>query len=165
MDHLQTEAKFLALVRQHESILRKICFVYTHNRSEREDLMQDIILQLWKSFPGFSGKSAFSTWMYRVALNTAISQTRKRTSTVEMTATTEPAVETESMLELSEDIRILYRAISRLKMSEKAIILLWLEEKSYEEIAETTGITVKNVSVQLVRIRKKLSGIITKLQK
>jgi RNA polymerase sigma-70 factor (ECF subfamily) len=165
MDHHHTETEFLSLVRQHESILHKICFVYTRNRTEKEDLMQEIILQLWKSFPAFSGRSAFSTWMYRVALNTAISQTKKRTPTVELMDTKEPATETESMMELSEDIQILYRAISGLKMVEKAIILLWLEEKSYEEIAATTGITVKNVSVQLVRIRKKLSGIIAKLQK
>lgn len=165
MNPLQKETKFLALVRKHQSILHKICFIYTRTSSEKEDLMQEIILQLWKSFPGFSEKSSFSTWMYRVALNTAISQTKKRTSTIEMDATNEPAVEAESMMELSEEIRILYRAISHLKRSEKAIILLWLEEKSYEDIATTTGITVKNVSVQLVRIRKKLSGIIANFQK
>jgi RNA polymerase sigma-70 factor (ECF subfamily) len=165
MDHLQKEAEFLDLVRQHEPILHKICFVYTSNRAEKEDLMQEIILQLWKSFPRFSGKSTFSTWMYRVALNTSITQLKKRRPGIDITAVDEPRVDPETSMDLSEDFRMLHLAISRLKKTEKALILLWLEEKSYEEIAETTGITVKNVSVQLVRIRKKLSGIIENLQK
>jgi len=165
MDHLQKEAEFLDLVRQYEPILHKICIVYTSNRAEKEDLVQEIILQLWKSFPRFSGKSAFSTWMYRVALNTAITQQKKRRPGIDITTVDEPRVDAEAQMDLSEDFRVLHQAISRLKNSEKALILLWLEEKSYEEIAATTGITVKNVSVQLVRIRKKLSGIIENLQK
>lgn len=165
MDHLQTETKFLELVRRHEPILHKICFVYAGNKTEKEDLMQEIILQLWRSFPGFAGNSAFSTWMYRVALNTAISQTRKRTPILEISAFSEPAYDPEYGMDLSEEVRMLYKAIARLKAAEKALILLWLEEKSYEEIAETTGITVKNVSVKLVRTRKKLSGIIANIQK
>lgn len=165
MQPVQTETKFLNLVKQYQPILHKICFVYTNNSSEREDLMQDIILQLWKSFPGFTGRSAFSTWMYRVALNTAITQTKRKKPTLAIQSVSEPQVDEASLMELSEDIQILYRAISHLKKLEKALILLWLEEKSYEEIAETTGITVKNVSVQLVRIRKKLAQIIANIQK
>ncbi len=165
MDQAQKEATFLELVKQNQPILHKVCFVYACNRQEREDLMQDIILQLWKSFPGFSGRSAFSTWMYRVALNTAITQIKKRKPTIAIQSVSESQVDKESLMDMSEEIQILYRAIARLKKLEKALVLLWLEEKSYHEIAETTGITVKNVSVQLVRIRKKLAHIIANIHK
>ncbi|MDF1575354.1 MAG: RNA polymerase sigma factor [Bacteroidales bacterium] len=134
------------------------------NRQDREDLQQEITLQLWKSFPSFKGKSAFSTWMYRVALNTAINQTRRPGLFIDASSSPEIPCDPSDSYRLSEEIQILYRAISGLKKVEKAIILMWLEEKSYEEIAEAIGITVKNVSVRLVRIRTKLAEIISKLQ-
>jgi len=156
--------QFLELIHRHQSIIHKICFIYTKNSSDREDLQQEIILQLWKSYPSFRRDAAFSTWMYRVALNTAINQTRRPGLLIDPTTTPDIPYDPADSYHLSEEIRILYRAISRLKKVEKAIILLWLEEKSYEEIAASIGITVKNVSVKLVRTREKLAEIITKLQ-
>jgi len=159
----QLEKEFLDQVKSHQNIIHKICFIYSKNRSDKEDLYQEIVLQLWKSYPTFGKRSAFSTWMYRVALNTAISTTKKFWFS---TGTELPdiAFEDESKMDLSEDIRVLYRAISKLAKTEKAVILLWLESRSYEEIAETTGISVKNVSVKLVRIKARLSEIIRKMQ-
>ena len=159
----RTHKHFLELIKKHQSILHKICFIYCRNGSDREDLQQEIILQLWKSFPSFKGNAAFSTWMYRVALNTAINQTRKPGLLIDPSSSPELSYDPSESYHLSEEIQILYRAISRLKKIEKAIILLWLEEKTYEEIAEMIGITVKNVSVKLVRIRTRLAEIISNL--
>ena len=116
-------------------------------------------LQLWKSFSSFKSQAAFSTWMYRVALNTAITMTRKPGMFVDTQKVSAVPYEIANTLEFSEDVKILYKAISQLNKVEKGIVLLWLEEKSYEEIAETIGITVKNVSVKLVRIKSKLNSL------
>ena len=161
MKHDRTHRHFLELIHKHQSIIHKICFVYCKNRYDREDLQQEIILQLWKSFPSFQGKAAFSTWMYRVALNTAINQTRRPRLLIDSSSSPEPSYDPSESYSHSEEIQILYQAISKLKKIDKAIILLWLEERSYEEIAEIIGITVKHVSVKLVRIRARLTEIIS----
>ena len=164
MAHERTHQHFLELIHRHQSIIHKICFVYCKSRPDREDLQQEIILQLWKSFPSFQGNAAFSTWMYRVALNTAINQTKRPGLLFDSSSSPEISYDPSNFYDLSEEIQILYRAISQLRKVEKAIILLWLEEKTYEEIAESIGISVKNVSVKLVRIRTRLAEIIQKLQ-
>jgi RNA polymerase sigma-70 factor (ECF subfamily) len=154
----------MARIRQHQGILHKILAVYTNRKVDRQDLKQEMILQLWRSYPSFRGQSAFSTWMYRVALNTAITFTRKarfyRTHTENLSAVTDRP---ESM-ESSEDIQRLYRAIAQLNKVEKAIILMWLDEMPYREIADTLGISEKNVSVRIVRIKARLAQIIERLQ-
>jgi RNA polymerase sigma-70 factor (ECF subfamily) len=158
------EREFLDLVQEYQSIIHKICFLYCNRKTDKEDLYQEILLQLWRSFPSFSGRSAFSTWMYRVALNTAISRTRKFWLFTDAGNLPDIPCENENLADLSEEVKLLYRAISKLAKVDKAIILLWLEEKSYEEIAETIGITVKNVSVKLVRIKTKLSQFLKNSQ-
>jgi len=163
MKHDRTQKDFLELIHRHQSIIHKICFVYCNSSHDREDLEQEIILQLWKSYPSFQGKAAFSTWMYRVALNTAINLTRRPGLFIDTSSTHELSYDPSDSYHLSEEIQILYKAISRLKKIEKALILLWLEEKSYEEIAEVIGITVKHVSVKLVRIKTRLAEIISNL--
>lgn len=164
MKHDRAHKQFLELIHKHQGIIHKICFIYCKYKSDREDLQQEIILQLWKSFPSFQGNAAFSSWMYRVALNTAINQTKRPGLLLDASSSPEIPVDPYESLDLSEELRILYRAISHLKKVEKAIILLWLEERSYEEIAGSIGISVKNVSVRLVRIKNKLAEIIEKLQ-
>ena len=164
MTQERTNKQFLELIQKHQSIIHKICFIYCKSRADREDLQQEIILQLWKSFPSYKGNAAFSTWMYRVALNTAINQTRKPGLLLDSSSSPDISYDPSESYHLSEEIQILYKAISRLKKIERAIILLWLEEKSYEEIAEMIGITVKHVSVKLVRIRTRLAEIISNLK-
>ena len=159
-----TESQFLEGIDKHQGLLNKICFVYAGGSFSREDLYQEIILQLWKSYPSFRGRSEFSTWMYRVALNTAISLTKRPSFFVSLDKAPEESYDIERSMNFSEDVRILYRAIARLEKIEKAVILLWLEDRSYGEISEIVGISEKNVSVRLVRIRSKLAGIIKKLQ-
>jgi RNA polymerase sigma-70 factor (ECF subfamily) len=102
--------------------------------------------------------------MYRVALNTAINQTRRPGLLIDTSSSPEIPFDPRESYDVSEEVQILYRAISQLRKVEKAIILLWLEEKSYQEIAESIGISEKNVSVKLVRIKSKLAEIIKKLQ-
>jgi RNA polymerase sigma-70 factor (ECF subfamily) len=158
------KTEFLDELDRHHGILQKICFVYSKNSLEKEDLCQEIILQLWKSYPSFKRESAFSTWMYRVALNTALSLTKKNQLFIKSEEIYESSFDMEYSMNLTEDIKVLYRAISQLNKVEKAIILLWLEDKSYEEIADTIGMSVKNISVRLVRIKAKLKELIKKYQ-
>ena len=164
MTSKRTDKHFLDLIHRHQSILHKICFAYCRSRQDREDLRQEILLQLWKSYPSFHGKARFSTWMYRVALNTAINRTSKPGFLGDAYSATDPSYDPVAEYELSEEIGILHRAIARLKKVEKAIILMWLDEHSYREIADTIGITEKNVSVKLVRLKNRLAEIIKTLQ-
>jgi RNA polymerase sigma-70 factor (ECF subfamily) len=164
MNAEQKETEFLQLVQKHQSIIHKTCFMYCRNAADKEDMYQEIVLQLWKSYPSFRGQAAFSTWMYRVALNTAITLTKKHKNWTDMSYLPVVPHEVDNPGGFSEDVKLLYRAISKLSKVEKGIILLWLEEKSYEEIAGIIGITVKNVSVRLVRIKLKLADIINRIQ-
>jgi RNA polymerase sigma-70 factor (ECF subfamily) len=157
MQNETDKTTFLDLVRTHQNIVHKVSLVYSKTPADREDLRQEILLQLWKSWRSFDGRSEFSTWMYRVALNTAISFRRRQRSPE---VTTENAWQRDDQFRaasLSENLELLYRGISRLSAVEKAVILQWLDERSYEEIADTIGISPNNVSVRLVRIRAKLA--------
>jgi len=157
------ENEFIEKIHEYQGILHKICFVYSKNKSDREDLYQEMVLQLWKSYPSFRQEAKFSTWMYRVAINTAITLTKKAALFEKSKAIISDGYEFNEFNGYSEDIKILYKAISKLSKIEKAIILLWLEEKSYREIAQIVGVSGKNVSVKLVRIKKKLAKIIKEI--
>ena len=145
------------MVYTHVGIIYKICKLYAAEE-DRDDLKQEIIFQLWKSYPNYRGDSKFQSWMYRVALNTAILGLRARR--IKYISLKEHALEISEDLQEQKDeegrIKLLYEQISKLKDLEKTIIFLYLEKCSYDEIAEITGISAKNVSVRLVRIREKL---------
>ena len=161
---LQLQKEFLEHLEANRKIIYKVCFIYCRNKSDVNDLYQEIVLQLWKSYPSFRQRSAFTTWMYRVALNTAITAARKSAIIFETDNVPEISYDCESIMDLSEDTRLLYKAISKLERMEKAVILLWLEDRSYKEISDTMGISVKNVSVKITRIKVKLSSILKNLQ-
>lgn len=148
---------FVDMVYQHSGIIYKICNLYAAEE-DREDLKQEIIYQLWKSYPSFRGESKFQSWMYRVAINTAILGLRARKVNYISLSDHEAEIPDQLVAGTIEDERVwqLYRNIGKLKDLDKTIIFLYLEQCSYEEIAEITGISVKNVSVRLVRIREKL---------
>ena len=138
-------------------IIYKISKLYAEGE-DREDLKQEIIYQLWKSYPNYLGDSKFQTWMYRVALNTALLGLRARKIKYTGLSGLEQS-KAEDPYEYQDDearVRQLYRQISLLKDLDKTIIFLYLEECTYNEIAEITGISSKNVSVRLTRIREKL---------
>ena len=148
---------FLDRVNTHRNIIHKVGWMYGRNAADREDLQQEILLQLWRSRTSFDGRAALSTWMYRVALNTAITFRRRQRPTEPLLREPQIPGQQAAQAEVAEDLRELYRAIAQLSTIEKALILLWLDERSYEEIAESLGISVKNVSVRLVRTRAKLA--------
>ena len=138
-------------------IIYKICNLYA-SQEDREDLKQEIIYQLWKSYPAYRGDSRFQTWMYRIALNTAMLGLRARKLKYSSLSDHKLEIRDEHSEQIEEENRIgqLYRHISKLKDLDKTIVFLYLEECSYAEIAEITGLSIKNVSVRLVRIREKL---------
>lgn len=154
------ETAFIKYINDHRGLLFKICNLYCRDAEDRKDLFQEIVLQLWKAFPSFKGASSPSTWMYRVALNTAISNYRKenrrpRKQEVDPAFFEVPDISTLPMQ--LENQKILYAAIAKLNELEKAVILLYLDEKPYTEIAEILGITLSNVGVRINRIKNKLS--------
>ena len=151
------KAFFVDMVYNHVGIIYKICKLYAAEE-DRNDLKQEIIFQLWKSYPSFKGESKFQSWMYRVAINTAMLGLRARKVKYTSLSGHETEIPDEQWKGSHEDERVrqLYQHISKLKDLDKTIIFLYLEQCSYEEIAEITGISKKNVSVRLVRIREKL---------
>ncbi len=155
---------FIQLLEENRGIIHKICLMYTSNLPDKEDLYQEICLQLWRSFRTYRSESKFSTWLYQVALNTAISSVRKDRRQVEtvLLDQTEHFVARDS--EREGMTRMLFKAVSKLNKVDRAIILLWLEEKEYAEISEVMGISQSAVSVRLVRIRERLKLIMKNVE-
>jgi RNA polymerase sigma-70 factor (ECF subfamily) len=160
------EHKFLELVNENRNRILKVCRVYAWNSADQDDLYQEILFQIWRGLPALKEKQFACTWLYRVAINTAISFVRKRTIRsdrvvyVEHTDLTR-TIESNQTPEQNTDERIasLYSAIFKLDPLEKALVTLFLEEFTYEQMAEVTGITANNVGVMLHRAKKKLSGL------
>lgn len=150
--------EFVTLINQHENVIHKICNIYADNDMDREDLKQEIIFQLWKSFPSFRKEAKIQTWMYKVALNTALIGLRRKKRVVEtVELENHPEVlDHDDKAEVERKIMQLYEAIHKLNQVEKAVIFLHLEKCSYREIGEITGLTEKNVSVILFRSKEKL---------
>lgn len=158
------DSTFEKLIFENQHLIHKICNIYGKTITDREDLFQEITIQLWNSFSTFENKSKFSTWLYRVALNTAITQKRKekRNPIHESLSKQEMRIpEATGSATDEEELVALRTAIHRLNAIDKAIIFLYLEEKSYQEIAEVIGITSKNVGVKIVRIKAKLLKFLT----
>jgi RNA polymerase sigma factor (sigma-70 family) len=149
---------FQTLVEEHKKILYKVCNSYCRDRDSRDDLAQEIMVQLWRSFGQFDGRCRFSTWMYRIALNVAISfYRRESTRTRHMIAgegyLLEAFDETRSE---PDEVRLLYEFIAGLDPLNKALILLYLDENSYQEIADVLGITGTNVATKIGRLKRKM---------
>lgn len=145
-------------------IINSICFSFCNDRADREDLFQEIIYRVLKSYRHFREQSTFSTWLYRVALNTAITYRKKKRPELfdGKPVLQEKAFNAEDN-DLEEDIKLLYESISKLNRIDRAIILLYLDDHSYQEIAEITGLTEKNISVKIHRIKKRLHEIYIQL--
>lgn len=153
------EKEFLHIITENQGIIHKVCSIYCDLDEDRRDLFQEILVQLWKSYPSFRNESKFSTWMYRVALNTAITSFKKEKRQPDKTGISYENLHLiEEMYDTrtEDQIRLLNKAVSQLTGIEKSIILLFLEDKKYEEIAEITGITQNYVRVKMNRIKKKL---------
>ncbi|RNL84916.1 RNA polymerase sigma factor [Sinomicrobium pectinilyticum] len=159
----ELEHSFVTELERNQNIVHKVCRLYTSMPDEHNDLFQEITIQLWKAYPKFRGEAKFSTWMYRVALNTAITLYRKSKRKV-------PTQSYENILinlkasEYNDDeeqqLKLMYDAIKQLSDVEKALIFLYLEDKNYKEISETLGITEINARVKMNRIKSKLRTIL-----
>lgn len=157
MQHTQQE--FLKIIETNKRLIFKICNSYCQNADDREDLAQEIIFQLWKSWGNFNNDYKLSTWMYRIALNVAISfyrKERKTTSTISMGEHLIEIVDENLEEGLEENLNALQQFINELKPLDKALMLLYLEEKSHKEIAEIIGITSTNVATKIGRIKEQL---------
>ena len=156
------ETKFLSDFESNQNIAHKICRIYTTNQDAHNDLFQEITIQLWKNYSKFRGDSKFSTWMYRVALNTAISLYRKSTRTIKTQDISDftykiKATDYDNTEELQ--LKALYTAIHRLNDIDKALIFLYLEDKPYREISVTLGISSVNARVKMNRAKEKLKNM------
>ena len=158
------EKDFANIVRKHKSTIYTVCYMFSQDNDEVEDLFQETLINLWKGFAQFRGDSSPATWIWKVSLNTCISFDRKKRRRGE-------SVPLSMSINLFEDddndsrqIEMLRKRINQLGPFDRALVLLWLENLSYEEIGEIVGITAKNVSVRLVRIREQLKKMSTSKQ-
>lgn len=155
---------FIKAIKGNEGSIYKIASVYTNDTEDRADLVQEIIYQLWKSFDTFNQKSGLSTWMYRVALNVAIYHLKAAKRRVPTVSINEQLLNFSEIDKSDEEERwkLLKHYVGNLNLLDKGIVILYLEEKSYEEIAEIVGISVSNVGTKLSRIKEKLKQQISK---
>ena len=149
------EQQFIAEIIRQKGIIFRICRIYQKEKSAQDDLYQDILLNAWNSFPRFEGRTKFSTWLYRVALNTALHQRRKN-RIFENIVGLEHAENYSDQDSQGEQLEKLRAAINTLDTTEKSIVVLYLDELPYKEISEITGLTETNVGVRLNRIKIKL---------
>lgn len=153
-----TERQFAKTVREHKSTIYTVCYMFSKDDDEVNDLFQEVLINLWKGYDSFGHRSDIRTWIYRVALNTCISLDRKK----RRSATVRLAMDINLFEDRDEETRqvdLLHKRIQRLQPFDRAIVLLWLEDLSYEEIGQIVGISTKNVSVRLFRIREQLKNM------
>jgi RNA polymerase sigma-70 factor, ECF subfamily len=153
------EQSFVQQLKENQNIVHKICRLYTNDSDAHNDLFQEITIQLWKAFPKFRGDSKFSTWAYRVALNTAITLYRKSTrkvQTVSYEVQKHFFTHDEYNYEEEEKLKLMYQAVKQLNDIDKALVYMYLEDKDYSEISETLGISEVNARVKMNRIKGKL---------
>jgi RNA polymerase sigma-70 factor (ECF subfamily) len=155
----ELEIEFAQIAREHKGTIYTVCYMFSNNEDDVADLYQEILVNLWKGFTKFRGESNVRTWIYRISLNTCISFERKKHRKVD----TIPLTMDINLFEDSDDdtkqVQLLKNRINKLGHFDRAIVLLWLENLSYDEIGNIVGITAKNVSVRLVRIKEQLKNM------
>lgn len=159
----ELEHQFVKNLEKHQNIAHKICRIYTNDQDSHNDLFQEITIQLWKAYPKFRGEAKFSTWMYRVALNTAITLYRKKKRSIKTQDfdTVDFKIKAEEYDdETEQQLKVMYSALQELNDIEKALVFLYLEDKNYRDISETLGITEVNARVKMNRVKTKLKNIL-----
>jgi RNA polymerase sigma-70 factor (ECF subfamily) len=159
---------FVRLLEEHAGIAHKVCFTYARSQADRHDLMQEISLQLWKSFPRYTPDRPFSTWMYRSALNVGISFLRKTTRPIRQTVSLDEgaldlADPNESIPAENERVQLLQQLIAALPALDRALMLLYLDDRPYREISEILGLSETNVATKLSRLKKRVRRDIAQL--
>lgn len=160
------EEEFLEILSENKLIIYKIVNIYCPTTEEKNDLLQEITISLWKAFPYYRQEAKISTWIYKIALNTAITNYRKNKRKIRSSPLNDrmfDQLSTHLSENMEEEVKVLYEAISKLLPVDKAIILLYLEENSYQAISEITGISVGNVGMKIKRAKEKLLILINKL--
>ena len=154
---------FIKIAMENQNLIKKVCNMFCKDEDDRKDLFQDILIQLWKSYPTFRNQSKITTWMYRVALNTAITTYRRKKNRPTNELLSEEMAKVsgfDTKYERSEESELLYKAVNKLSTIEKSVILLYLEDYSSDEIADITGISSGNVRVKINRIKAKLKKML-----
>ena len=161
---MDKKESFIATIKENEGFIYKIASVYTNNSDDKNDLVQEILFQLWKSFDTFNQKSTISTWVYRVAMNVALYQLKLSKKKVFTIPIDEQILNNQEIdnSEMEEKWKIFKHQIDNLNLLDKAIVMLYLDNKSYEEIGEIIGISKSNVGTKLLRIKEKLKSQINK---
>ena len=154
----EKEKEFTNIVREHRSTIYSVCFMFAKCSVEADDLFQEVLVKLWHGFDGFEHRSNIRTWIWRISLNTCISMERskRRSSSLKLDMSRDLYTAEDSD---SRQMQMLHKRIHRLQPFDRAIVMLWLENMSYEEIAAIVGISVKNVSVKLYRIKEQLKNM------
>ncbi len=150
------ERLFADTVKTHAAMLRRICLGYASNPQDLEDLYQDVLVNIWRGLPSFRSESSVKTWLYRIALNTCVSTLRTRSSRPAQSSLDDVILVPDDSHAALDAIKDLYECISTLNHIDKAIMMMWLDEYSYEEIAETVGLKRNNVAIRLHRAKEKL---------
>lgn len=161
--NLQLEQEFIQQIDEHQNLIHKVCRLYTSDDASHKDLFQEISIQLWNAYPKFRGDSKFSTWAYRIALNTAISLYRKKKrsiSTIEFNSDIHKFESEEYNYQEEEQLKLLYSTVQKLNDIEKALVFLYLEDKDYAEISQVLGITEVNARVRMNRVKTKLKKLL-----
>ena len=152
------EQQFSQLVRENKSTIYTVCYMFSNNQDEVADLFQEVLIKLWKGYSTFESRSDIKTWIYRVALNTCISIDRKNKRRAKHQLSMDINLFADKDAK-TEQVSMLHRRINQLQPLDRALVLLWLENISYDEIGAIVGITAKNVSVRLFRIRQQLKNM------
>jgi len=158
LQNQETEKQFERDIRTYEPLILKVCKMYASTTADRQDLFQEIVIQLWKAYSKFSGSSKFSTYLYRVAINTAITGLRKKRDFI---TSVEPVnlpdgIGDDEAAAAEDQLSVFYKAVERLNEVEKAIVMLYMEDKTYEEMEDILGLSQGNLRVKMNRIKEKL---------
>lgn len=151
---------YITSIKPFSGIIIKICRAYTNSQEDFEDYYQEVCLQIWRSKDNFKGHAEWSTWVYRLALNVCLTMLKKKTKTVFFSNIYDHEMSENSNAFANEDLNQLYDAIKKLSEVDRGVILLYLEEKSYKEIAEITGTNPNNIGVRIKRIKERLKKIL-----
>lgn len=151
------EKEFIQLITNHQKIIYKVCNLYAGTDTDKEDLFQEITINAWRGVQNFKGDSMFSTWLYRVAINTSLTFKRKEIKLKKVAAAVDTlSVSEDQPSDAKEQLTAMYKAISDLSDIDKALVMLYLDDYSYQEMSKVLGITANNIAVKMNRIKKKL---------
>jgi RNA polymerase sigma-70 factor, ECF subfamily len=163
MTYAERERQFVALFEQSRAGIRRLCYSYLNSTSEVDDLFQEIMTNVWNSLPKFRGDAKLSTWVYRIAVNTALIYRRRQRPSEELPDVPDHRVSPQQDLERQEQLEALHRAIAQLGGQDRLLVSLLLEGLSYKEIADVTGITINYVGVKISRIKQALEQLMTEV--